>query len=155
MKSITALGIGLASVVVSVFASSNVLAAATVYGGSSCHNLEGKDAGNVEFYEHGATNASNISSKLICPLVKHTNDFNGLTVRVNFDSRGANTVTCTLYSRNWNGSSLGSKTVKNKRSGKESLTIRVPTSTTRSYFSLICNLPPKEVSEIFSVEVLN
>jgi hypothetical protein len=162
MKSITALGIGLASAVVSVFASSNVLAAATVYGGSVCHNYLGSDAKDIGFFSHGVVNDAPKSAdpkkntkKVICPVAKQINDYKGITTRVNIDSQGANTVTCTLYSRNWNGSSLGSKIVKNRGRGKESLTLQVPTSTLRSYFAIVCDLPSQEDAEIYSIEVLN
>ncbi|SJM92825.1 exported hypothetical protein [Crenothrix polyspora] len=163
MKSITAFGFVLAGVVASVFVSGHALAAipnssvsSVINGGATCHNYEGKDVGTFEFYGHGVTNGSpSLSKKVICPVTKRSSNFNGLTVRVNMDSPAANTVSCTLYAYNWNGTSLGSKAVKNKKSGKESLTIRVPSSTTRTYFSLVCSLPSKERSEIYSIESLD
>lgn len=162
MKSITALGVGLASVVASVFAGGNALAASAVYGGSVCHNYFGSDAKYIGFFSHGVINEAPKSAdpkkdtkKVVCPVAKHLNDYKGITARINIDSQGANTVTCTLYSRNWDGSSLGSKVIKNKGRGKESLTLRVPSSTPRSYFAAVCDLPSDEAAEIYSIEVLN
>lgn len=151
MKLIKLLGYSVATAI--FCASGNAVAA--VYGGATCHNYEGRDAGTFEFYGHGITNGSpTLSKKVICPVTKQASDFKGFTVRVNLDSPAANTVACTLYAYNANGAGLGSQVVKNKKKGKESLTIRVP-STPRSYFSLVCNLPSKERSEIFSIEPLN
>ena len=133
-----------------------VFAASTIIGGASCHHLEAQKVGDIEYYQHGLTNASKVSSSsVICPIEKKAYDYKGVKVRINLDSKGPNTVACTLYSRNPNGTPISSKTVKNIGSGKEALLVSVASSTPRSYFSLICNLPGNEVSEIFSVETLN
>ncbi|WP_394751850.1 hypothetical protein [Crenothrix sp.] len=152
MKLIQVLSYSLATV---VFCASGS-AAAAIYGGATCHNYEGRDAGTFEFYGHGITNGSpSLSKQVICPVTKQARDYKGLSVRVNLDSPGAKTVACTLYGYNANGVGIGFKAVKNQKKGKESLTIRVPSSTPRSYFSLVCSLPSKERSEIYSIESLN
>lgn len=163
MKSITAFGFVLAGVVASVLVSGHALAASTVYGGSVCHYYYGQDASNIEFYSHGVVNTTNdknnpknnIPKEVICPIAKRTNDYKGITAKINLRASRPDSITCTLYSYDYDRKFLGSKAVKNKISGEQSLTIKVPSSTTRSYFSTVCLLPPKEGGEIYSIEVLN
>lgn len=153
MKLITALGIGLTSC---LLMSSYAMAASNVFGGSVCHAYDGADTQDIIYYSHGIVNAGTSHTvSVICPIAKRTNDYNGITARINIDSNGANTVSCTLYSRGANGGALGSKSVRNNDSGKETLTLRVPTSTPTSYFAAVCKLPANEVAEIYSLEVLN
>lgn len=151
-KTLTALA---ASGLVYLLSAGNVFAAFTIIGGASCHHLIARKVGDIEYYLHGLTNAGNSVTSVICPIEKKANDYKGVKVRINLDSKGPKTVTCTLYSRNPNGTPIVSKTVQNAGTGKEALLVSVASSTPRSYFSLICDLPGKEVSEIFSVETLN
>jgi hypothetical protein len=155
MKIIAVMGLALTGVV-SMLNAGNVLAASNIMGGAACHHLEARNIGDIEYYQRGITNLrASTGAYVICPIAKNTADYKGVSVRINMDSAGANTVSCTLYSRNPNGSALSSKAARNISHGKESLLIRVASSTPRSYFSLICKLPGNEAAELFSVETLN
>jgi hypothetical protein len=155
MKLIPIVGM-VASVIVSILASNNAMAASTVYQGSICHNYYGKDATQIEYYySYGVSNSSSSADKkIICPITKRVNDGNSLSVRVNLEAP-ANTITCTLYSYNSNGKKLGFQTVRNRVSGIQSIALQTPFTTTRSHSSLFCNLPPNSTGSIYSIEVLS
>jgi hypothetical protein len=135
-----------------VFTSGNALAASTLNGGAICHDYAGSDAGSINYLSHGVFNKDPKSiKKVICPVTKLAKDYKGLKVRVNLDSLGPKTVSCTLYGSKADGSAMGAKTVPNQKTGFESLTLSLPTSTLTGYFSVVCALPPKQNSEIFSI----
>ncbi|SJM91762.1 hypothetical protein [Crenothrix polyspora] len=158
MKVTTVLGMGLAGVMASVFMGGNALAASTVVGGAACHYYDGNDVSNIEYLSYGVLNTSTIANnvkKVVCPVTKQSSNFGGLTVKVNLDSNGPRTVSCTLYGYDVTGKAMGLNTVSNRTSGKESLMLKLPTSTPRSYFSVVCKLPSNEASVLYSVESLN
>lgn len=155
MKANVFLGVGVLGVVATVCGTA--LAATSVYSGVACHNYYGTDTRDIEYYSHGVVNTNpNVGAKkVICPVTKNANDRSGLTVRVNVDSPKPNSIKCTLRSHDWNGALLGLKSINSQIKGKETLTLRVPTSTARSSFSVLCDLPSQNAAEIYSVEALN
>jgi hypothetical protein len=142
------------------FTSKPLLAAPTVYSGTSCHNYEGYDANTIAFYSYGVVNLGKNpkypSSKVICPVTKRGSDYNGLQVRINLDSPGPKRVKCTLYSYNWaDEEPLATQSGYSRTNGKESILLKVANSTPRSHFSVLCDLPYKDSAAIYSIEAFN
>ena len=151
MKKVITLGLALAAVMAGIFVpSGNAMADFAVHSGSICHSYDKGQVNDIDFFSDGVKNIAIAPRRVICPLVvTHTPGQTTGDVYVYYSTNVS--FSCTLYSYDWTGAFLGSKT-SSPYPAVTALRIGSVLSTEISNHSLVCTLPANGKGKIVSIE---
>jgi hypothetical protein len=155
MKTALSLGLSLTLGTFSLLSlASNAYAVNTNNSGTSCKNYNAAQVADIDYLPNGTRNLNASSRYVICPIVRSPAS-TGTAVSVYVDGFAAagRTISCTLYSYDYNGTFLGSQSFPTARTG----TFDQYLSVAGHYWgnaSVLCLLPASAGGIIYDVDVL-
>lgn len=114
------------------------------YNGSFCDNYYGSQVGNFNHQHNGIRNNTNSGRYVSCPVIVDEIAKTTGTTRVWLYYSGSGKISCSMFSKNGNGTTRQSKTGSRTNSGWFS----IPAITSDNYwgsYSMYCYLPPKGI----------
>jgi hypothetical protein len=131
--------------------SSKAFAVNSNISGSACRNYNARDVTDIDYLPNGVRNV-NVSSRLvICPIVRSPTSTNAVGVYVDGFVPPGNTIACTLFSYNIDGS-FGSQAFT-AQPGTFDQFVTVP----GSYWgnaNVLCSLPGNISGQIYDIDVV-
>jgi len=154
MKTLSALVLSIVAGFASVFGSSNLVLAATVFHhGSICHSLNANQENDLVINTQEVQNIATTTRRVICPLVvTHTPEqiSGGVLVDYRTSVPFSTAITCTLYSYSYLGNFMGSKTSTSGFNNYISL-LGVPADIFSNHV-VLCSLPPNSTGRLIGIE---
>jgi len=154
MKSAYGFGVFVA---ISAFASfglcSNAYAVNANHSGTVCKNYNASQVTDIDYLPNGTRNLNASARYVICPITRSPTSTNQVSVYIDGFASSGNTVSCTLYSYDYNGTFLGSQSFPTPRTG----TFDQHLAVAGSYWgnaSVLCLLPGNAGGIIYGVEVV-
>ncbi|MCH9697565.1 MAG: hypothetical protein K0U68_05630 [Gammaproteobacteria bacterium] len=122
------------------FASNALAENGHAYNGSFCKSRWASQSSSINFHASGITNNSNGSRQITCPIIVDNIQNTQGTTQVWLHQTGSGRISCTLYSKNGNG------TTREFRAGERNGTgwFLIPNITTDDYwgtYSMVCSIP--------------
>jgi len=126
------------------------------HSGTICKNYNAGDAAFIDYLPNGARSYRTYATALICPLTRNTSNSNGAYVYVDVTTYGTQTVYCTAYSYNYNGTLLGSASQSWTGSGFHEFGLNLygaGKSSAWSDYSVLCTVPGNSSGLINGVDL--
>jgi len=122
--------------------------------GTACKNYNAAQVADIDYLPSGARNLNASSRYVICPVVRSTTSASyGVNVYVDGFAAAGKTISCTLYSYDYNGAFLGSKSFPTARTGVFDQYLSVA-GHYWSNASVLCLLPGSAGGIIYDVDVV-
>jgi hypothetical protein len=154
MKSAFVLGFTLAvGALGSLGLSGNAYAVNANHSGTICKNYNAAEATDIDYLPSGTRNLNANPRYVICPIVRSPTSTNQVNVYVDGFASAGHTVSCTLYSYDFNGTFLGTQSFPAPRTGVFDQYLSVP-GAYWSNASVLCYLPGSATGIIYDVDVV-
>lgn len=154
MKSVYGLGLAATlSAIASFCLSSNAYAVNANHSGTVCKNYNAAQATDIDYLTNGTRNLNASSRYVICPITRSPTSTNQVSVYVDGFAASGKTISCTLYSYDYNGTFIGSQSFPTPRTGTFDQYLSVA-GRYWSNASVLCLLPASAGGIIYGVEVV-
>jgi hypothetical protein len=134
--------------------SSNVYAVNANNAGTACKNYNAREVTDIDYLPNGTRNLNASARYVICPIVRSpTSSSYAVNVYVDGFAAAGQTISCTLYSYDYNGTYLGSQSFPTARTGTFDQYLSVP----GHYWgtaSVLCLLPGSGNGIVYDVDVV-